>query len=664
MIKKRAYAIFLFLITLMLFFPTNVKGSGVEWNNCCDVTVNQKALDELYQQYIIEDCPYTGADTQNCAEYHTKKVSEGKALDKEGFKEALIDKPKQECEQANKEDKKAFEEKGDGKFYFGDDLNENPFNKQLTIDPYQYRIDPPEHYPSIAKTITISSSPFNYLTRDFESFKERYLKEYNRAYPICEEKSKYKEYFDNDCMEEEMKLTPQDKELYDFYSSKHSYYIDGLHNCLKIFSWHHDRGLINFPGEPQNNCDNPDEHGCCPGTHYEKDLDICCPKGYIGVAGETSPYCALDTETGIVKTKIILSKEKLLLDGKDEIEATITYYTKDPSGNIIPYADKNILGVVAEADTSALSFSVQNPSKKTDKKGEVQAYIKLKKAQQGLVKLENTTVKVFAVERPDDNAVFSVSYGDGIRIESIEKISKGKIWQGAGAKFKVTVDDPLNEKKIYKFTSKSGFRIDEKTEDYAAFKTTKDNEVTFGWFAPKISKKVKIQYAHKLAKALAKIGMVVAEDIGSKKLEEIQSATKAEDVSENLKNVREVYDKMNKVIKPATQGVTGAAEGISLIQEANAPYQTAQKGIEFLLWTEGTIGILGKPATPLLTTLKAGLTGVDEWYNLVNDMDKIAKSKKITLETPLTVSVEGLETGSNDTKTITVPVEGFEMVLS
>ena len=350
--------------------------------------------------------------------------------------------------------------------------------------------------------------------------------------------------------------------------------------------------------------------GCCPGFHKDTTFNICCSSGFEGYEKEDGTVlCGLSQEDDEINSvNIELSKNELVLDGKDFLTATLTYSSRTPTGEIIPYANRNVFhGVIAESETSQYSFIVEKLSDKTDSEGKLNVKISLKNAEINTlgIDIENVKVMVYSLDQPDyeqDDTFFTLSFGEGLQIESIESISNQKVWQNSPVKFKVKVNDPINEKKMFTLESSTSFKIDGREEDFITYYTTKENEFEFTWFAPQISNEIKMDYIKRIADGLVKMGLVAAEDIGGNKLGDYLK--NSEKVSLNFKNTNEVYNKMNLLVKTDMQATSANSLGKDLIKTANEPYKYAQTGVNTVLWMEVTMGILGKPATPLLTTLK------------------------------------------------------------
>ncbi len=689
--------LFLLIFVSVVVIVALPSASAMEWNNCCDVHVNNAELESAYHDFVQSSYCSGGTLTDDCLAEANK---DGHSLTY--FKKVLIDDAKKECLEKTKELKDEFNNGYDGLFgsesfdkidYFSDSVSFNdPFYQRIDINPLQYDVkntlwkEPREH-PETFWNYRIANSRFSYLKPTSitpSQMTEIYNDQYQKAYETCKEKEYDFELFQS-CMQKNTHFSKQETDAYYFYSGlKGEFYIEALGVCEEELGFQNDLGILSFPGQPSKASCTDDEliDGCCPGYHKDKKYGICCSEGYEGYRSteDNTLLCVpAQQDDEIVSVDIRLSKNNLLLDGKDTIKATLTYTARTPAGELVPYANKEIFhGIVADSPTSQFKFNVKPLSQKTDDEGKLQAVISLKKAQLdllGLDKKEKTKIYVYSLDQPDSErkqTSFTLSYGEGIHIESIEKVSEGPVWQGAGAEFVVKVNDPLNEKKQYTFTSPSPLRVNGKTQeviggDATAYYTTTKNEVPFAWYAPEISKKMKINYAKRIQQSLVKMGLVVAEDFAGNKLGEYTGdAKKMADSSENFNKLNKVYEGMNTLVKTDIQAGGAVQQGnnmASMLKTANEPYQLAHKGISFIMWTEGTIGLLGEPATPLLTTLKVGLTGLDDWYSLVEDLENVAQAKKIRLEFPITVSVKGLSSGSNDTKEELVPVEGFEMVM-
>ena len=663
--------------------------ASIEWHNCCEITIDDNKLEEAYSNFVKNQC---GVVDDKCFSY----LKSRKMLF-EDFKRILIDEPKKECFEKTQDSKKLFEAKTFDFFvkldtskidYFFEESFKDPSFYKVTIIPQSYDLKSSlwmeNRIPSLFSDFTIANSRFNYLRSNFMDVKDlqkQYDKEYYNAKKICDEKVTTKEIpYENSeqydvCMRTNTHFSKNFIDNYYFNILKSGYYVKALSVCEELLGFQNDENLINFPGQLNNNgCSDSEKiNGCCPGYHKDIKFDVCCSKGFEAYKSEDGSILCGPAQLGpeIISVKIKLSKNKLLLDNQDSIIATLSYSARTPLGEIVPYANKNINGgIVARAKTSQFDFDVKQLSKKTDENGELKVKITLKKANidsVGFDSNEKIKVNIYSLDQPDyekTKTYFTLDFGKGIKINSVEQVSNGVAWQGTPIQLKVTVDDPLHEKKLYKFESKTSFRINGKNEDYVSFYTTKENEVPFTWFSPKISSEVKIDYTKRIATALYKMGLIALEDIGSEKLEKYISSTKPSEISNEFTKLNQIYDGMNKIVKVDIQANGAIDQGKSLVKKETETYQFAKKGINGLLWLEGTIGILGKPATPLLTTLKAGLTGVNEWYNLVEDLEKVAKSKKVTLKFPITVSVEGLQTKSKDSIKKEIPVQGFEMVMS
>lgn len=680
----------LIFIFSILSFSTNV--SALDWHDCCNVIVDNAKLESLYFDFVENNFCVEGYSHDECVANANKA---GRSFD--NFKQVLIDDPKHICLEKTKDLKDQFNNGYDSLFgpvsfdeidYFFDNVDfKDPFLSKYYISSVGFDLDKTLwKEPRIPGQSIISFQPsnsrFSYLepSLSVSDMVKIYQQQYNSAASFCAQESSKGTDF-NDCMRSKTHFSKDEIDMFYFYSDlKGSFYSEALSVCEEEFGFQNDIGLIKFPGQPgQVSCSQGElVDGCCPGYHMDSKFNICCSTGFEAYESDSgSVLCGpAQLDDKIVSVNINLNDDELLLDGHDSITATLHYEARTPLGEIVPYANKNIYhGIVAESKTSQFSFKVEKLSSKTDENGNLDVVISLKDANLdllGLDKTEPTSVFVYSLDQPEnerDDASFTLSYGDGIKIDSIKKVSDGPVWQGAGAKLVVKVSDPINELKRYTFTSKSGLRVNGATQevigdDSTAYLTTKDNEVTFGWYAPEISQKMKMDYSRRIQESLVKMSLIVAEDVAGNELGKYTDDVKKFDSSsDNFKNLNKLYGGMNKLVKTDIQANGAVEQGQAMAKTAKEPYQVAKKGISYLMWMEGTIGFLGKPATPLLTGLKVGLTGVNDWYSLVEDLEKVAKAKKIDMEFPVTVKVEGLSSGSNDTLEQDIPVQGFEMVL-
>lgn len=691
----------LIFIFSILSFSTNA--SALDWHDCCNVIVDNAKLESLYFDFVENNFCVEGYSHDECVANANKA---GRSFD--NFKQVLIDDPKHICLEKTKDLKDEFTNGYDSLFgpvsfkaldefyyYAGPNVDfSDPFLDGMRIDPVAYDVEKtlwkePRDIGNMYYNFQVSNSRFNYLkptSISASKMSEIYTDQYYSTKEICDnidlpfDTAEENSALYNSCKLKNNHFSKAELDAYYFYSDlKGFFYTKALGVCEEEFGFQNDIGLIRFPGQPgQVSCSQGDlVDGCCPGYHMDSKFNVCCSTGFEAYQLESgSVLCGpaqMDDE--IVSVNIILEDDELLLDGKDTIKATLKYEARTPLGEIVPYANKNIYhGIVAESKTSQFSFKVEKLSSKTDENGNLDVVISLKDANLdllGLDKNEPTTVFVYSLDQPDnerDDASFILSYGDGIKIDSIKKASDGPVWQGAGAELVVKVSDPINELKRYTFTSKSGLRVNGANQEVlndgaTAYLTTKDNEVHFGWFAPKLSQEMKMDYSRRIQESLIKMTLVVAEDVAGAKLSKFQDLNKLEDLDENFQKLNKLYDGMNKLVKTKIQSDGAIERGQAMAKTAKEPYQVAKEGIAYIMWIEGTIGLLGKPASPLLTTLKVGLTGVNDWYSLVEDLEKVAKAEKIDMEFPVTVKVEGLSSGSNDTLEQDIPVQGFEMVL-
>ena len=689
---KSNYGFLLLFFVFLVIVSSSV--SAIQWHNCCDVTINENELNSLYHNFVENNYCYQGISYDDCL---ANAVKDGRSF--ENFKQVLVDNPKTVCFEKTDELKDEFENGYDGLFgktdfksidyFFPDVYFENPFSQRITIQPISYDVEKTlwkeNRFPGkLFDDFIVSSSRFSYLNPtkiSISKINELYLNQYNSAKKICDSIDlPFDNYEENgalydSCMKKNFHFSKDEIDAYYWYSDlKGSFYVKALSICEEELGFQNDLGLINFPGQSSVSCGDGDlVDGCCPGYHKDQKFDVCCSAGFEAYEAESgSIICGpaqLDDE--IISVDISLNKNELLLNGKDSILAKLSFSARTPLGEIVPYANKKIFnGIMAESKTSQFSFDVKKLSDTTDADGNLDVVISLKDANVDSLGLDkNDPVKVFVYSLDEEDkdrsdVFFTLSYGDGLRIVDVEQLSDDA-WQGSPVQLRVHVDDPLNEKKMYIFSSKTGFRLDGSSEDFMAFKTTKDNDLDFSWFAPVISQKMKMDYTKRLLDGLVKMSLVAAEDIAGNKLDGRIAKLEKEGVelSSRYNKLNKFYGTTNTLVKADIQAGSAIKQGQLMAQTASEPYQVAKKGISYLMWLEGTIGLLGKPATPLLTTLKVGLTGIDEWYSAVEDLEKVAKSKKITLEFPVTVTVKGLQSGTNDTFTKNIPVQGFEMVL-
>ena len=686
----------LLFITIIALATTS---SALEWHDCCNVQVNENTLQSLYHDFVQNNYCYKGSSYDDCLK---DAIEDGRSF--EEFKKILIDDSVASCKKRNEHPKDIFTNglveysSFLGFDYNFDEIHDfslpeyvsfyDPFTRRLTISPYSFDVKKtlwkePREKGKTYSFFQADNSRFSYLKPKTPLSKviSKYRSEFYHAKEICDKieltadnrEDNYQMY--QDCMRKNTHFTKNDIDLYYFYSGlKGSYYVDALAVCEEELGFQNDIGIISFPGqEKKSGCDEQSKiDGCCPGYHKDKEFDVCCSDGfkaYKSVGG--SVLCGpSESELEVVSVDFDFDKKILKLDGKDKITAKLTYTARTPSGELIPYANKKVQSIVVDSRTNQFSFNVNKHSEKTDGNGVLTVDISLKKAQSDGMRFDKNNLPKVYVYSLDENYedqnddFFTLSFGDGIKIKSVDQLS-GEAWQGSPVKLIVHVDDPMNEKKMYIFSSKTGFRVDGSSEDYVYFKTTNANDVDFAWFAPKISREMKMNYAKRIFDGLLKMSLVASEDLAGAKLNGRLAKLSKENVqlSTRFSKLNGFYDSTNKIVKTSIQANDAIKQGESLVKTAREPYQVAKKGISYLMWLEGTIGLLGKPATPLLTSLKVGLTGIDEWYSAVEDLEKIASSKKITLEFPVTVTVKGLQSGTNDTFTKNIPVKGFEMVL-
>ena len=127
---------------------------------------------------------------------------------------------------------------------------------------------------------------------------------------------------------------------------------------------------------------------------------------------------------------------------------------------------------------------------------------------------------------------------------------------------------------------------------------------------------------------------------------------------EDLKSLEEGL----KVAKSAISGLEGAAyakDVTSAVPEGESAYYTGvknlMKGVSLI---EGVVGVFAETSLPL----SIGLSALQDWYSTVDTMIEIGNAKKIEKQFTITARVKGKK--GADSRSIIVPVEGYEMVLA
>ncbi len=659
---------------------------AVQWHDCCEVELDEGALRTLYEDAVRSQCH--GEEFSVCLAKYEERAARGEVNGYDDFRRILVEEPQRACRERNRQEEYWFNGGCEGVMFcaeakeyypgtvFAATRFQDPSYELFSISPKRYSVEDGSLWklrrdvPKFRRGFRLADSRFASLIPPFEvsSFQEKFDAALQTAETTCHERglskdgAAYKEYLA--CLEETIPLSPEEKSFYEYLTGKAQYFIEGLVVCEEELGFQNDLGLVSFPGQ---GCSGAGPDGCCEGYHLDEEFGVCCPEGFAAYEGPGGTVrCGPAPEDEIVSVEVSLEKEELVLDGEDSLVATLRYRARSPAGEIVPYAGRHVNGVVARAETSGLEFSTKLLADTTDDAGRVQARISLKKAALGLLPPEPVTVFVWALDDPSPGHERRVSFRTktvGVRITALEQLS-GPAWQGAPVQLRVTVADPLHEKKLFSFLSGTSFRVDGKTEEFAAYKTTRENSVSFAWFAPKVSREMKLQYATRVRNALIAMGLVAGEDLMGAALDARKAQLFKEGaLSPRFSKVNGFYEGLNKVVSLDSQAAGAVQQGRQLVEATAAPYQLAKKGVGALLWLEGTIGLVGSPASPVLTSLKVGLTGIDAWYSLVEDLEKVAKAEKVTLEFPVTVKVEGLQTHSVATKTITIPVQGFEIIL-
>lgn len=412
------------------------------------------------------------------------------------------------------------------------------------------------------------------------------------------------------------------------------------------------------------------ENGCCPGYHLTK-LGVCCSEGYEAFSTDGIVNCAPDEKEEVIEeVKVELGKQTMLLDSYDFIPVQFKFSGTDENGKKGPLAGK-IYATGYRAEGTGAEYEVHLLTKETDPKGIIKAKIVLKK----LTDTGNIGPVTTYHIKGNDKKTFAPKLPD-YELKVSKKGSK-TAWHDSWGNYIATVNDQKSVLKRYTINSGDGLARFEGNEGFIVYKSTKDNSVNFAWKAPKISEEVRIQYSKRVAEGLMNIGLIVLEDSISIELEDMVWARQM--FSEQSKSN---FDSFIKTIKLDTQGKT-FGKSLSVDTEKTY-YGRAAEMVDQVSWVEGTIGIAfpadklsvsarfqnlpgGKKVIsrlPLVTLLKTGASGLKDWYNTVDDMEKTSKAEKIVQYHSFTVDVESID-GSQKAKTFVmeVPVEGYERLL-
>ncbi len=596
--------------------------------------------------------------------------------------------------------------------YYSYDLHDWPGRKNV----------PRKGASSVRGKWSLPSSPFYYLSpkSSFSSFIERYNALYHKALSECS--ALYPDYapegyFDkesskkqDDCVSGKMLADSVIRDNIVIYSGAGSSYVKGLIICDENLGDQHQLGILKFPGEPSGGA--PKEGKCLVGYHLTEH-SVCCRDGFDSkksASGEIA-CVAIAGQDGISDVSVSLDKRTFLLDGKDSIIATFSFSGSDSSGKPIPYSDKKVIPLfVAESETGNMKFLAKPLSERTDSSGKIIVKITLESAIKDLLNNRNSSkVFVYSLDSPVEKrkqVFFTTEYAEGLKITSVAFDSGSSAWNGGGARIRITVSDPLSENKRYTIDTPTriaddsgklvraseGMRVSGKPSDYVGYVTTRDNSIVFGWHPPRISDERKVKYGVKIRDSLKNAGITLftsyAED-KLKKYKEAVSDTKNAVESGSLLEITKLgrdgrlvlpssnyehfsgldrfYENFGKLVSFGTLSNDsinlGKTAGGYYNGENKPLYQKINDGLDGLFWMEGAVN-LRFPDAKIPNRYKIPLQMVKDWYAVVAEMEELASNETMTLSVPITVTVEGLESGATDTFVATIPVEGFKAVLA
>jgi hypothetical protein len=421
--------------------------------------------------------------------------------------------------------------------------------------------------------------------------------------------------------------------------------------------------------ESQQKCEKPEESGCCAG--YQKtEHNVCCRIGFSSKIANKEIACVADANNETLKD-IQVKASKKNVDFIDELIITFkfVYENKNPDG--LPYPGR----LVAESpDDKNIEFKITPKSSTMDQNGELQAILKINSQ---TTDSQKVTVHIYNTEMPSKKATVNI-FLPKISITSFKKLKPEQVWQDSWSTYQIDVNDPYNSDKDYYIKSNEGvLKVEEIEQGQNAVVSTKNNQLNFGWKAPKITQEMRINYGTKITmfmidqaqaqgtKAMGdkwkKVLQNEKDKLGTlKRLQEYtgqdtKQVTDALADLELLSTIEEMNDNAGKL-----KGFFDSAEKIvntSDDEETDATYDTAKNLIEAGALIEGFVSNYGAK-----TPISFLLAGTKEFFALTDEMKEIARAKKISNTYYLDVTVKSKK--GVDSTTIPVEVEGFEMILA
>jgi|GEM_PF-5146335 len=738
MADKRVFFPILAIFAFSLLFLLPVPSLSLEWHNCCEALVQN---DKLIENYLIYN--------------KTRMNSLGDGLSPEGYAKAVFYSPVEACKResaiykeqfmkATAKPVSAFNENDAGHYAdsgafvslggFFDALAYPRSSSTLGWQANYYSYDihdwpgrknsvPRKGASSVRGSWSISGSPFYYLAPkvSFSSFIERYNALYPKALSECSALHPAyapEGYFDSESFEKQKECVSGKiiadaviRENIVLYSGAGSSYVNGLVICDETLGDQHQFGMLKFPGEPSGG--RPLD-GKCPEGYRLTEHSVCCRAGFDSEKSPSGEIAcvAVPGKDGIADVSISLDKKTLLLDGKDSIIATFSFFGRDSSGKLIPYSDKSVMPLfVSEAETGNMKFSTKPLSEKTDSSGKIRVKISLEGAIKDLLNNRNSSkVFVYSLDTPSEKrkqVFFTVEYAESLKIISVAFDSGSSAWNGGGAKIKIIVSDPLSENKRYTIDTPTriaddsgklvraseGLRVAGKPSDYVGYVTTRENSIVFGWHPPRVSEERKMEYGKKIRDSLKNAGITLftsyAEDKVKKYKEAVSDTEKAIESGslleisllkeqgrlvlpnsaryEHFLGLDRFYENFNKLVsfnQLSNDSISLGKTAGAYVNGENKPlYQKINDGLDGLFWMEGVVN-LRFPDAKIPNRYKIPLQMVKDWYAVVSEMEELASNETMTLSIPITVTVEGLESGATDTFVATLPVEGFKAVLA
>lgn len=695
---KRLLLLFL-LMFILLILPLNV--ASLTWHNCCDsITINEEAIRAGYQKHKeLNEYPRQESEFKTVAVYNNLKRCQEKEDKLEEIFNAFIGKIPSITLQQNG---KYLATGGVG--LAGADVSQMPIH-DFSIDSWYRENAVPFRYQKTTLDYKSGSwilngglnvfeprnSHFAYMlpNENFNSFKQKYEELVQEAEKICKGQDMY-----FTCVNTYVLSDDTISKNIGTFTWAGKTYIEGLLNCENFMGGAIDEGFASI-------------------TSNQQEENINCAQGQkISINDAGAQICLDEAEQEIEKIKLDLNKQTLLLDGKDTIKATFTFLTKDESGKEVPYTNRNVWGFGVDTQEPGLEFDITPVKGITNQKGEFVATISLKNAKRNIMEERNNSrVYVYSTKMPlnqREETYFTLAYAKSIQITNVEVIGK-VAWQQRGTKLKITVEDPLNERKRYTIDSSSriklpegqeiestnGIRAGGKTSEYIGYVTTVKNEVEVGWYAPTLTREEQISYGKKIAKSLANAGLMWASSKGTDKAKDYKKSVEEtkEAVTKNIPSeiarlrnegrfnfilndneyekflgYERLYENMNKFVgfdslASKDSKDLGKRVGITLTEDSQPVYSKINTALKGLFWAEGAVGI-ARPDKSIPPGVKIPLQLLMDWYDTVEEMENFAKEDKMSITVPVTIIVEGIESGASDTRTIDIPVEGYKVILT